>query len=87
MGRRPAHLGGGGGKRWDRGRFHARRRSGVSYRLEQVGLGCGELEDLVCGVIIVGKVEEDVEGVFVLRISRVHSGDVTVFDERWVLIG
>ena len=39
------------------------------------------------GIIIVREVEEDIKAVFALRIGRVHSGDIMVFDERGVVVG
>ena len=49
---------------------------------------CGdEVENLICGIVVVGEVEVDVEAVFALGIGRGHSGDLMVFDERWVLVG
>jgi hypothetical protein len=49
-------------------------------------MGCDEFEDLVCGIIIVGEVEVDVKIVFALRIGRVHSSDVVVFDKRRIVV-
>ena len=50
-------------------------------------MGCDEFKDLVCGIVVVGKVEVNVEVLFALGIGRVHSGDAIVFDERKVVVG
>ena len=48
---------------------------------------CDEFEYLVCGIVVGGKVEVNVEVVFAMRIGRLHSRDIVVFDERMVLVG
>ena len=57
----------------------------VSCGFKQVELGRDEVEDLVCGIVIVGEVELNVEVVFAPGTGRVHPGDVVVFDERGVV--
>ena len=50
-------------------------------------MDCDEFEDLVCGIVVVREVEVEVEVVFAVRLGRVHSGNIAVFDERRVLVG
>ena len=59
---------------------------GISCGFKQVELGRDEVEDLVCGIVVVGEVEVNVEDVFALGTGRVHLGDVVVFDERGVVV-
>jgi len=80
-------LRGGVGECRGRCRFHSRCRDGVSCSFTHVKLGRDEVEDLVCGIVVVSEEEVNVEVVLALVTGRAHPGYVVVFDERGVVDG